>query len=126
MNVVTNTTIVQRGDIFYADLSGNQGSEQGGLRPVLIMQNDIGNKYSPTVIGVPITSQQKKNKLPTHVEIDAECSGLPKDSIALFEQLRVIDKRRLGRKVGKIGSDKIYQANNALMISFGLPLSVMA
>ena len=89
---------IKRGDIYYADLSPVVGSEQGGLRPVLIVQNDIGNKYSPTVIAAAITSQKTKNQLPTHIKIDAACCGLSKDSIVLLEQVRTIDKQRQDRE----------------------------
>lgn len=124
-NTVTATRElhITRGEIYYADLSGNIGSEQGGIRPVLIIQNDIGNKFSPTVITVPITSRQHKSKLPTHIDITADNSGLPKNSIALFEQPRVIDKRRLLNKVGKVDDNIINKANNAILISFGLPVA---
>ena len=93
--------IVKRGDIYYADLSPVIGSEQGGVRPVLIVQNDIGNKYSPTVIAAAITSQINKAKMPTHIEIDAKGYGLSKDSVILLEQIRTIDKKRLKEKIGK-------------------------
>lgn len=113
--------IVKRGDMFYADLSPVVGSEQGGIRPVLIIQNDMGNKYSPTVIAAAITSQTGKNKLPTHIEIDSEASGLKADSVVLAEQIRTIDKSRLKEKIGHIDDDKIIsKINNALGVSFGL------
>lgn len=113
--------IVKRGDMFYADLSPVVGSEQGGIRPVLIIQNDMGNKYSPTVIAAAITSQTGKNKLPTHIEIDSEASGLKADSVVLAEQIRTIDKSRLKEKIGHIDDDKIiHKINNALGVSFGL------
>jgi len=92
--------VIKRGDIFYADLSPVIGSEQGGIRPVLIVQNDIGNKYSPTVIASAITSQINKAKLPTHIELSAKEYGLPKDSVVLLEQIRTIDKKRLREKIG--------------------------
>ena len=94
--------IVKRGDMFYADLSPVVGSEQGGIRPVLIIQNDMGNKYSPTVIAASITSQTGKNKLPTHIEIDSKEYGLKADSVVLTEQIRTIDKSRLREKIGHI------------------------
>lgn len=97
--------IIKRGDIFYADLSPVIGSEQGGVRPVLIIQNDIGNRYSPTIIVVAITSQINKAKLPTHVEIKSSDYGLPKDSVLLLEQIRTIDKRRLEEKIGHVTED---------------------
>ena len=112
--------IVKRGDIYYADLSPVVGSEQGGVRPVLIVQNDIGNKYSPTVIAAAITSQINKAKMPTHIEISAEDYGLNKDSVILLEQVRTIDKRRLREKIGHLDEVLMNDVNNALSISFGL------
>ena len=112
--------LIKRGDILYADLSPVIGSEQGGLRPVLIVQNDIGNKYSPTVIVAAITSQINKAKLPTHIEISAEEYGLTKDSVVLLEQVRTIDKKRLKERVGHINDDLIPRINEALSISLGL------
>lgn len=112
--------IVKRGDIFYADLSPVIGSEQGGVRPVLIVQNDIGNRYSPTVIITAITSQINKAKLPTHVEISASEYGLVKDSVILLEQIRTIDKRRLDEKIGHLDEEMMKKVNEALLISFGL------
>jgi mRNA interferase MazF len=112
--------LVKRGDIFYADLSPVIGSEQGGIRPVLIVQNDTGNKYSPTVIVVAITSQINKAKLPTHVEISSEEYGLNKDSVILMEQIRTIDKKRLRDRIGHISNNLMENVDNALMISFGL------
>lgn len=113
--------IIKRGDMFYADLSPVIGSEQGGIRPVLIIQNDMGNKYSPTVIAAAITSQKSKNKLPTHIEINSENSGLKSDSIVLTEQIRTIDKSRLREKIGHIDDiSVIHKINNALGVSFGL------
>ncbi len=112
--------IIRRGDIFYADLSPVIGSEQGGVRPVLIIQNDIGNKYSPTVIIAAITSQINKAKLPTHVEIDSSTYGLPKDSVVLLEQIRTIDKRRFIEKICRLDEDMMLKINEALMISLGL------
>lgn len=111
--------VVKRGDIFYADLSPVIGSEQGGTRPVLIIQNDIGNKYSPTIIVAAITSQINKAKLPTHVEISYEDHGLNKDSVILLEQIRTIDKRRLKDKIGRISDELMSKVNQALMISVG-------
>ena len=108
---------IRRGDMFYADLSPVVGSEQGGIRPVLIIQNDLGNKYSPTVI----TSQKTKNKLPTHIEINSKDFGLKSDSIVLAEQIRTIDKSRLKERIGHIDNDEIIgKINNALGVSFGL------
>ena len=115
-----NNVIVKRGDIFYADLSPVVGSEQGGVRPVLIVQNDIGNKYSPTVIAAAVTSQINKAKMPTHIEIDAEAYGLAKDSVILMEQIRTIDKKRLKEKIGHIDEELMEKVNEALNISFGL------
>ena len=113
--------VVKRGDMFYADLSPVIGSEQGGIRPVLIIQNDRGNKYSPTVIAAAITSQTGKTKLPTHIEIDSENFGLKSDSVVLAEQIRTIDKSRLKEKIGHIDDGKIIEKiNNAIGVSFGL------
>jgi len=112
--------IIKRGDIFYADLSPVIGSEQGGIRPVLIVQNDIGNKYSPTVIAAAITSQINKAKLPTHIEISAQEYGLAKDSVILLEQIRTIDKKRLKEKIGHLDDGLMKKVNEALSISFGL------
>ncbi|MCK9479905.1 MAG: type II toxin-antitoxin system PemK/MazF family toxin [Firmicutes bacterium] len=112
--------IVKRGDIFYADLSPVIGSEQGGVRPVLIVQNDIGNKYSPTVIAAAITSQINKAKMPTHIEIDAAAYGLAKDSVILMEQIRTIDKKRLKEKIGHLDDNLTKKVNDALAISFGI------
>ena len=111
---------VKRGDIYYADLSPVVGSEQGGIRPVLILQNDIGNKYSPTVIVAAITSQINKSKLPTHLSIRADQFGIAKDSVVLLEQLRTIDKKRLREKVCHIDSQNMKKVDSALKISLGL------
>lgn len=111
---------VRRGDIYYADLSPVVGSEQGGVRPVLIVQNDVGNKFSPTVIAAAITSQRDKTNLPTHIEVDARDCGLAKDSIVLLEQVRTIDKRRLREKIGALDDGSIGKVNEALSVSFGL------
>lgn len=111
---------VKRGEIYYADLSPVVGSEQGGMRPVLIVQNDVGNKYSPTVIAAAITSQKYKTKLPTHIQVDAIECGLAKDSIILLEQIRTIDKRRLKEKMGTLGNKEMRRVNDALQVSFGL------
>ena len=110
---------IKRGEIYYADLSPVIGSEQGGIRPVLIIQNDIGNKYSPTVIVSAITSQLSKAKLPTHIELPAERYNLPKNSVALLEQIRTLDKRRLQEKVTTLSPDKMREVNKALLISLG-------
>ena len=112
--------IVKRGDIYYADLSPVIGSEQGGARPVLVVQNDVGNKYSPTIIAAAITSQINKAKLPTHIEISAEEYGLTKDSVILLEQIRTIDKRRLREKIGHLDETLMEKVNEAINISFGL------
>jgi mRNA interferase MazF len=112
--------VIKRGDIYYADLSPVIGSEQGGVRPVLIVQNDIGNKYSPTVIASAITSQINKAKLPTHIELNAKDYGLPKDSVILLEQIRTIDKKRLREKIGHLDDELMEKVNEALTISFGL------
>ncbi len=112
--------LVKRGEIYYADLSPVVGSEQGGVRPVLIVQNDIGNKHSPTVIAAAITSQKEKNKLPTHIELNASSCGLAKDSVVLLEQVRTLDKRRLKERMGELDSAAMSQVNDALSVSFGL------
>ena len=112
--------MVKRGDIYYADLSPVVGSEQGGVRPVLIVQNDVGNKYSPTVIAAAITSQTDKSRLPTHIDIMPEHCGLSRDSVVLLEQIRTIDKRRLREKMGTLDPQSMTQVNKALSISFGL------
>ncbi len=112
---------IKRGDMFYADLSPVVGSEQGGIRPVLIIQNDMGNKYSPTVIAAAITSQMNKTGLPTHININSDTCGLKSNSVVLAEQIRTIDKSRLKEKIGHIEDEKIIdQVNNALGVSFGL------
>ncbi|MBO5111517.1 MAG: type II toxin-antitoxin system PemK/MazF family toxin [Clostridia bacterium] len=111
---------IRRGDIYYADLSPVIGSEQGGLRPVLIIQNDIGNKYSPTVIAAAITSRLSKSRLPTHIDIYAEKVGLAKDSVILLEQIRTIDKKRLKEKMGHLDDAVMNEVNDAITISFGL------
>ncbi len=111
---------IKRGDIYYADLSPVIGSEQGGIRPVLIVQNDVGNKYSPTVIAAAITSQRDKTKLPTHIQVNADNSGLAKDSIVLLEQIRTIDKQRLKEKMGSLDDQSMNMINQALSVSFGL------
>lgn len=112
--------IVKRGDIFYADLSPVVGSEQGGIRPVLIIQNNMGNKYSPTVICAAITSQINKAKLPTHIEISADKYNLIKDSVILLEQIRTIDKKRLREKVCSTDETLMKLVNKALIISLGM------
>lgn len=111
---------IKRGDIFYADLSPVIGSEQGGLRPVLIIQNDVGNRYSPTVIAAAITSKTGKSKLPTHIDIFAEAAGLVKDSVILLEQIRTLDKRRLKEKAGHLTDMKMSEVDNAIAVSLSL------
>ena len=113
---------VHRGDIYYADLSPVVGSEQGGMRPVLIVQNDIGNKHSPTVIAAAITSRLDKAKLPTHREVGGGTCGLAKDSVVLLEQIRTLDKKRLKEKMGTLDVSSMSAVNSALSISFGLKL----
>ena len=112
--------IVKRGDIYYADLSPVIGSEQGGVRPVLVIQNDVGNRYSPTVIAAAITSQINKAKMPTHIEIGTDDCGLARDSVVLLEQVRTIDKRRLKEKIGHVDETLMNSVNDALFVSFGL------
>jgi len=112
--------IIKRGDLYYADLSPVVGSEQGGVRPVLIIQNDIGNKFSPTVIVAAITSQLSKARIPTHIELDSISYGLPKDSVILLEQIRTLDKRRLQEKIGELDCSKMRSVDNAIIISLGV------
>ncbi len=118
---------IRRGDIYYADLSPVVGSEQGGIRPVLIVQNNMGNRYSPTVIAAAITSRTGKNKLPTHIEVSADVAelsrgscGLAKNSVILLEQIRTLDKRRLKERMGKLDENTMHQVDSAIGISFGL------
>ena len=111
---------IKRGDIYYADLSPVVGSEQGGIRPVLIVQNDVGNRYSPTVIAAAITSRTDKNKMPTHIDVHADEYGLEKNSVILLEQIRTLDKKRLREKMGHLDDDAMTQVNNAISVSFGL------
>ena len=115
-----NTNPVHRGDIYYADLSPVVGSEQGGLRPVLIVQNDTGNRHSPTVIAAAITSQTGKARLPTHISVSPLSCGLPKESIILLEQVRTLDKRRLREKMGRLDENVMKQVDAAIAVSFGL------
>ena len=112
---------VKRGDIFYADLSPVVGSEQGGTRPVLIVQNDTGNRHSPTVIAAAITSQTGKARLPTHINIAGGSVGLSRDSVILLEQIRTIDKRRLREHMGRLSQEQMQKVDNAIAVSFGLP-----
>ena len=114
---------IKRGDIYYADLSPVVGSEQGGLRPVLIVQNDVGNRYSPTVIAAAITSKIGKTKLPTHIDVTGDGAGLAKDSIILLEQIRTLDKKRLKEKLGHLDDETMTSVNSAIEVSFGLPVT---
>ena len=115
-------TSVRRGDIYFADLSPVVGSEQGGTRPVLIVQNNVGNRYSPTVIAAAITSQIHKAKLPTHIELSGQSFGLTRDSVILLEQIRTIDKRRLREKMGCLNEQVMGQVDEALAVSFGITI----
>ena len=112
--------LVKRGEIYYADLSPVVGSEQGGVRPVLIVQNDVGNKYSPTVIAAAITSQHDKSRLPTLIEVNAGSCGLARDSVVLLEQVRTIDKRRLKERMGALDCQDMGKVDHAISVSFGL------
>lgn len=111
--------MIKRGELYYADLSPVVGSEQGGVRPILIVQNDTGNKYSPTIIAAAVTSKLTKAKLPTHIELNANEFGLMKDSVILLEQIRTLDKRRLKEKIGELSPLKMQKVNTALLISLG-------
>ncbi|MBR5540470.1 MAG: type II toxin-antitoxin system PemK/MazF family toxin [Clostridia bacterium] len=111
---------IRRGDIYYADLSPVVGSEQGGTRPVLIVQNDVGNRHSPNVIAAAITSQKDKARLPTHIQVNTEGSGLTRDSVVLLEQIRTIDKKRLREHMGRLDDSAMVRIDHALQISFGL------
>ena len=111
---------VKRGDIFYADLSPVVGSEQGGVRPVLVIQNDTGNRHSPTIIAAAITSQTGKARLPTHIALPANCYGLPKDSVVLLEQIRTLDKQRLREHMGRLDEALMERVDAAIAVSFGL------
>lgn len=113
-------TNIRRGDIYYADLSPVVGSEQGGVRPVLIVQNDTGNRHSPTVIAAAITSQMGKAKLPTHIELKAQSYGLPKESVVLLEQIRTLDKKRLRQRMGQVDGAVMEKVDDAIAVSFGL------
>ena len=110
---------IKRGELYYADLSPVIGSEQGGVRPVLVVQNDVGNKYSPTVIAAAVTSKIDKAKLPTHIELSAREYGLSKDSVVLLEQIRTLDKTRLKERIGQVSADKMRKINEALLVSLG-------
>ena len=113
--------MIRRGELYYADLSPVVGSEQGGIRPVLIVQNDVGNRFSPTVIAAAITSQKYKTNLPTHIRVNADGCGLAKDSIVLLEQVRTLDKSRLRERMGRLDEPAMHQVDNAIAVSFGLP-----
>jgi mRNA interferase MazF len=112
---------IKRGDIYYADLSPVVGSEQGGMRPVLIVQNDTGNRHSPTIIAAAITSQINKARLPTHIELSARHYGLTRDSVVLLEQIRTLDKRRLRERLGRLDDGLMQRVDSAIAVSFGLP-----
>ncbi|MDO5717022.1 MAG: type II toxin-antitoxin system PemK/MazF family toxin [Tissierellia bacterium] len=120
MKIIKDDRSIVRGDLFYADLSPVIGSEQGGVRPVVIIQNDIGNKYSPTTIVAAITSVRNKSSLPTHVQVEGQTCGLPKESVILMEQIRTIDKKRLKEKIGRLDDSVIHKINKALKISISL------
>ena len=111
--------VIKRGELYYADLSPVVGSEQGGVRPVLVVQNDVGNRYSPTVIAAAVTSKINKARLPTHIELSANIYGLSKDSVVLLEQIRTIDKRRLKERIGFLSEQTMMRVDNALLISLG-------
>ena len=111
--------IIKRGELYYADLSPVIGSEQGGVRPVLVVQNDVGNRYSPTIIAAAVTSKINKAKLPTHIELSASSYGLVKDSVVLLEQIRTIDKRRLKERIGLLSEQMMMRVDDALLISLG-------
>ena len=111
--------MIKRGELYYADLSPVVGSEQGGIRPVLVVQNDVGNRYSPTVIAAAVTSRINKAKLPTHIELSAIEYGLSKDSVVLLEQIRTLDKRRLKERIGELPENTMNMVNDALLISLG-------
>ena len=110
---------IKRGELYYADLSPVVGSEQGGVRPVLVVQNDVGNKYSPTVIAAAVTSKINKAKLPTHIELPSNMYGLQKDSVILLEQIRTLDKRRLKERIGELSESTMNRVDNAILISLG-------
>ena len=116
---------IKKGDLYFADLSPVMGSEQGGVRPVLVVQNDVGNKFSPTIIVAAVTSKRNKADLPTHVEIDAAENGLTKNSVVLLELLRTIDKRRLKERIGTIDKTRLPEVNEALSVSLGIDQNIM-
>ena len=111
--------MIKRGEIYYADLNPVVGSEQGGIRPIVVLQNDVGNKYSPTVIAAATTSRLTKAKLPTHIELTKDNTPMPKDSVVLLEQIRTIDKSRIKEKIGELPPDVMQQINDALLVSLG-------
>ena len=113
--------MIKRGELYYADLSPVVGSEQGGMRPVLIIQNDTGNRHSPTVIAAAITSQTGKANLPTHISLAARSCGLTRDSVILLEQVRTLDKSRLRERMGRLDEPAMHQVDSAIAVSFGLP-----
>ena len=115
--------MIKRGELYYADLSPVVWSEQGGIRPVLVVQNDVGNKYSPTVIAAAVTSKMNKARLPTHIELSATEYGLSKDSVVLLEQIRTLDKRRLKERIGELPSATMKKVNDALLISLGFAVN---
>lgn len=119
-NITNTSSYIKRGEIYYADLSPVVGSEQGGVRPVLIVQNDVGNKHSPTVIAAAITSQKEKSRLPTHISLNSMDCGLAKDSIVLLEQVRTLDKKRLKERMGELDGSSMQRVDSALSVSFGL------
>ena len=119
-NWSVKNVIIKRGDVYYADLRPVIGSEQGGVRPVLVIQNDTGNRHSPTVIAAAITSQLGKAKLPTHIALAAQGSGLPRDSVILLEQIRTLDKKRLRERMGRVDSAVMEKVDAAIAVSFGL------
>lgn len=110
---------IKRGELYYADLNPVVGSEQGGIRPVLVLQNDVGNKYSPTVIAAATTSKLTKAKLPTHIELHSDTTALPRDSVVLLEQIRTIDKSRIRERIGELPPEIMQQINDALLLSLG-------
>ena len=110
---------IKRGELYYADLSPVVGSEQGGVRPVLVVQNDVGNKYSPTVIAAAVTSKINKAKLPTHIELPSSVFGLQRDSVILLEQIRTLDKRRLKERIGELSDATMSRVDKAILISLG-------
>ena len=116
--------MIKRGELYYADLSPVVGSEQGGVRPILVVQNDTGNKYSPTIIAAAITSQLNKAKLPTHIELSANEFGLMKNSVILLEQIRTLDKKRLKERIGELPHSTMQKVNTALLISLGFSENV--